>query len=86
MTKAGLYFERQVALRLVYDGLEFDRAFRVDFVVERELVVELKSVERLIPVHQAQLLTYMRLSGLRKGLLFNFNESLLKHGIKSVVL
>jgi GxxExxY protein len=85
MTRAGLHFERQVTVPLTYGGLVFDRGFRADFVVEKELVVELKSVERLAPVHHTQLLTYMRLTGLRKGLLFNFNEALLKHGIKSIV-
>ena len=86
MELAGLQFDRQVPLPLTYDGIMFERGFRVDFVVENELVVEIKSVEHLIPVHKAQLLTYMKLTGLRKGLLLNFNEALLKHGIKSVVL
>jgi len=86
MQLVELQFDRQVPLPLTYDGIVFDRGFRADFVVENELVVELKSVERLMPVHQAQLLTYMKLTGLRKGLLLNFNAALMKHGIRSVVL
>jgi GxxExxY protein len=86
MTKAGLRFDRQVALPVIYDGLVFHRAFRVDFVVEDELILELKSVEHVAPVHHTQLLTYLKLSGLRKGLLINFNVPLLKEGLKSVVL
>ncbi len=83
--KAGLRFQRQTSLPLVYDGVRFPQAFRVDFIVEDELLVELKSIERLQPVHHAQLLTYLRLAGLRKGLLINFNVPLLKQGVKSVV-
>ena len=86
LTKVRLQFERQVVVPIIYDGLEFDRGFRVDLIVENELVVEIKSVERLIPVHTAQLLTYMKLTHLRKGLLLNFNVALMKDGIKSVVL
>jgi GxxExxY protein len=86
MGLAGLHFERQVAVPLTYDGIAFERGFRVDFVVENELVVEIKSVEHVLPVHKAQLLTYMKLTGLRKGLLLNFNVALMKHGIKSVVI
>jgi len=86
MELAGLHFQRQVPLPLTYDGIVFDRGFRVDFVVENELVVEVKSVEHVLPVHKAQLRTYMKLTGHRKGLLLNFNVALMKHGIKSVVL
>ena len=85
MTKAGLEFERQVTVPLIYDGLNLGRGFRVDFIVERELIVEVKCVERLLPVHDAQLLTYMKLTGLRKGLILNFNAALLKNGIRSFV-
>lgn len=70
---------------IVYDGLRLPHAFRADFVIESELVVELKSVETMLPVHASQILTYMKLSGLRKGLLFNFNVPVLKNGIKSFV-
>jgi len=70
---------------VTYAGLVFSRAFRVDFIVEDELIVELKSVERLLPVHHTQLLTYLRLAKLRKGLLINFNAPVLKDGLRSVL-
>ena len=70
---------------LSYDGLTFDCAFRADLVVEEELIVEIKSIDKLMPVHHKQLLTYLRLSKIKKGLLINFNERLLKDGLKSVV-
>lgn len=85
MGKAGLRFQRQVLLLLIYDGIRFPCAFRADFVVEDELLIELKSTERLQPVHQAQLLTYLKLAGLKKGLLINFNATLLTQGLKSIV-
>ena len=68
MTKAGLMFMREVAFPLTYDGLSFERSFRADFVVENELVLEVKAVESLAPIHDSQVLTYMRLLRLRKGL------------------
>ena len=70
----------------IYDGLSFERAFRADFVIESELILEVKAVESLAPIHASQVLTYMRLLRLRKGLLINFNVPVLKEGIKSFVL
>ena len=86
MTKAGLQFKREMAFPLTYEGLSFDRAFRVDFVIQNELVLEIKAVDSLAPVHDSQVLTYMRLLGFRKGLLINFNVPVLKDGIRSFVL
>jgi GxxExxY protein len=86
MRKAGLTFMREAAFPLVYDGLSFERAFRADFVIESELILEVKAVESLAPIHASQVLTYMRLLRLRKGLLINFNVPVLKEGIKSFVL
>ena len=86
MTKAGLRFSREVAFPLVYDGLSFQRAFRADFVVENELILEVKAVAELAPIHASQVMTYMRLLQLRKGLLINFNVPVLKKGIRSFVL
>ena len=86
MSKAGLNFSREIVFPLVYDGLSFERAFRADFVVEDELILEVKAVAALAPIHASQVLTYMRLLQLRKGLLINFNVPLLKQGIKSFVL
>ena len=85
MTKAGIHFKRQVMVPLVYDNIVMDQAFRADLVVEDELIVEVKSIEQIAPLHEKQLLTYMKLTGLRKGLILNFNARLMKDGIKSVV-
>ena len=86
MRKAGLQFEQQVRAPIVYDNLKFSQGFRIDFLVESELVLELKSLEKVLPVHGSQVLTYMKLSGVRTGLLINFNVPVLKQGIKSFVL
>ena len=72
--------------KVEYAGATLPLAFIADFIVDDSVVVELKSIERVLPVHFAQMLTYMRLSGLKKGLLINFNTTLLKDGIKSFVL
>jgi GxxExxY protein len=73
-------------LPLVYKEVKLDCGYRIDFVVEEKVVLELKAVETILPVHQAQLLTYLRLSGLRVGLLINFNVPVLKDGIRRRVL
>ena len=85
LTKAGLNFRRQVLIPLIYDNIVIDQAFRADLIVENELIVEVKSIEQLTPLHEKQLLTYLRLTGLRKGLLLNFNARLMKDGIRSVL-
>jgi GxxExxY protein len=84
--KHGLTFERQVALPLIYEGLAIPCAYRVDFVVQNEVLVEVKAIERVLPIHHTQVLTYLRLSGLRQGLLVNFNVPRLVDGIKSFVM
>ena len=81
----GLNVERQVPVPITYQGAAFDEGFRADLIVEKKLIVELKSVERLQPVHSKQLLTYLRLTGLRLGLLINFGENMLKDGLKRIV-
>lgn len=86
LKKRGTKVQRQVPVPLVYDGMKLDADLRLDIVVENCLVVELKAVETLLPVYEAQLLTYMRLSGFRVGLLINFNVPLIKDGIKRMVL
>lgn len=85
LTKAGLNFRRQVLVPLIYDNIVIDPAFRADLIVENELIVEVKSIEHIAPLHEKQLLTYLRLTGMRKGLLLNFNARLMKDGIRSVV-
>jgi iron complex transport system substrate-binding protein len=85
LDKRGLHVERQVTVRFEYDGLIFDEGFRVDLLVEDEVIVELKSVERCAPVHSKQLLTYLRLMNKRVGLLINFGDNTLKEGLHRVV-
>ncbi|MBP9663594.1 MAG: GxxExxY protein [Pyrinomonadaceae bacterium] len=84
--KSGLEFERQVAVPVVYDSVKLDADLRLDIWVEQLLIVEVKAVEAILPIHQAQLMTYLKLTGNRLGLLINFNVALLKNGIKRVIL
>lgn len=81
----GLAVERQVTVPVTYKGMAFNEGFRADLIVENKVIVEIKSVESLRPVHGKQLLTYLRLTGCRLGLLINFGENLLKDGFKRVV-
>ncbi len=81
---AGLVFRRQVELPVVYKGMPLAASYRLDILIANRLVVEVKSVERILAVHEAQLLTYLRLSGHRAGLLLNFNHAVLKEGIRRV--
>ncbi|MGE0153312.1 MAG: GxxExxY protein [Reyranellaceae bacterium] len=86
LQQAVVAFARQVALPVVYKGVRLDCGYRLDVVVENQLVLELKTVERLMPVHDAQMLTYLRLGGFRTGLILNFNAALLRDGVKRLVL
>ena len=86
LTKRNLAVERQVALPVDYDGVRLDAGFRLDLVVNHCLIVELKTVEELLPIHQAQTLTYLKLSGKRLALLINFNVPLIKDGIRRIIL
>ena len=81
----GLCVERQKAIALEYKGLPLGDGFRIDLLVHEELIVEIKAVERLQPIHEAQLLTYLRLTDLRLGLLINFNEKTIKEGVRRIV-
>jgi GxxExxY protein len=82
----SLSFQRQVELPVAYKGLKLDCGYRLDVVVEDAVIVELKSIEQISPIHQAQLLTYLRLAGKKVGLLINFNVAVLKNGIVRRVL
>jgi len=84
--KRRIPFQSQVSLPVVYDGVRLDAGLRLDLLVDDLIIVELKSVEKIIPLHEAQLLTYLKLTAKRLGLLFNFNSDLLKHGFKRIVL
>lgn len=85
-TLRSIPFERLVELPLNYKGIDLDAGYVVDLVYDKRVIVELKAVERVIPVHEAQLLTYMRLTGIHVGLLLNFNVPVLKDGIYRRVL
>ncbi len=85
LTLAGLAFERQRDMPLLYKGVSLNCGYRIDFIVERELIVELKAVNELLPVHHAQLLTYLKLGRRSLGLLINFNVPMIKDGIRRVV-
>jgi GxxExxY protein len=79
-------FERQVDIPVHYKGINLDAGYKIDLIYDKRVIVELKAVERVIPVHEAQLLTYMKLTGIRVGLLINFNVPVLKDGIYRRVL
>jgi GxxExxY protein len=86
LTLRGIPFQLQVPLPVEYKGTRIDCGYRIDLVVADEVLVELKSVEQLSPIHEAQILTYLKLSRLRRGLLLNFNVRLLKNGLRSFLL
>jgi GxxExxY protein len=80
-----ILYSRQVALPLEYKGFKLDCGYRMDLVVDGRVVVELKCVDKILPLHEAQLLTYLKLSGMSTGLIINFNTPLLKDGIRRLV-
>jgi GxxExxY protein len=86
LARTGLRVEKQVQLPVFYEGVRLDAGLRLDLLVEGNLIIELKAVEELLPVHQAQVMTYLKLTGNRLGLLINFNVPLIKNGIKRVVI
>ncbi len=85
LEKTGLDFKRQQGIPVVYDEIKLELGFRADIIVENKVIVELKSVEAISPVHPKTVLTYMRLSGIEVGLLINFNVALLREGITRLV-
>jgi GxxExxY protein len=82
---AGLAVKREVAVPVLYKGKRLDCGFRADIIVAESVILELKACERLLPIHEAQLLTYLKLCGIRVGLLINFNSTSLRHGIRRLV-
>lgn len=86
ISAAGYFVEKEKPLPLVYETVKLDIGYRIDLLVENKLVIETKAVEALADIHTAQILTYLKLSGNRLGLLINFNVALLKNGIKRLVL
>jgi GxxExxY protein len=85
LKKAGLFVEKQKPLPLIYEEVKLEIGYRVDIIVENKVIVEVKSVDALNDVHLAQILTYLKLSGSKLGMLINFNVALIKNGIKRVV-
>ena len=85
LLKSGLKCDRQVGIPVVYEDIRMDLGFRADLVVETKVIIELKSVENIQPVHKKQLLTYLKLTGLKLGLLINFNKALIKDGMTRIV-
>ena len=83
--KRGLNVERQKGIPVIYDNIKMELGFRADIIVENKVIIELKSIEAVAPVHTKQVLTYLKLTGLKLGLLVNFNEALIKNGIKRIV-
>jgi GxxExxY protein len=83
--KRGLFVQRQVGIPLNYESIKMEIGFRADIIVENKVIIELKSIETILDVHKKQLLTYLKLSGLKLGLLINFNTYMLKDGIVRIV-
>jgi GxxExxY protein len=82
----GLKLGREESLPIIYDGVRLESGLRLDLVVESFIIVEVKAVEKLIPVYEAQVLTYLKLTGMKLGILVNFNVALIKDGLKRVIL
>ena len=85
LTKRGIHVQKQAAIPVFYEEVKMDVGFRADLIVDNRVIVEIKSIEAIAPVHHKQVLTYLKLTGLKVGLLINFNEALLKDGIKRIV-
>ena len=85
LTKRGLTVQKEEPIPLVWDNLRFDIGFRADLVVNGLILIELKSVEQLAPVHKKQVLTYLKITGMKLGLLINFGEETLKDGVKRII-
>jgi GxxExxY protein len=86
LLKQGLKVERQKSLPVNYDGIKLEAGYRIDLLVEDSVIVELKAVSEIVPIHQAQLMTYLKLSDHRLGLLMNFNVTDMKKGIKRMIM
>ena len=85
LTNLGLMVERQIAVPIIYEGVVFNEGFRADLIVEKKVLLELKSVERTTPAHKKQVQTYLRLTGIKLGYLLNFGEDVLKSGVTRCV-
>ncbi len=83
--KRGIGYETQALVPLVYEGVKIEAGLRIDLLVEKRVILELKSVDKLLPIHQSQLLTYLKLANLNLGLLINFNVAMFKQGVKRII-
>lgn len=86
LSKRGLKFQRQVDIPIIYDGIQFDEGLRLDVIVEKLIICELKAVDEMNPVWEAQILSHLKLTGKRLGFLINFNVALIKKGIKRIII
>ena len=85
LSKTGLYVEKQKPLPLIYEEVKLDIGYRIDLLLENKFIVEVKSIDTLTDVHLAQVLTYLKLSGCKLGMLINFNVTLIKNGMKRII-
>ena len=85
LIKEGLIVERQKPIPVIWEEVKMEQGFRADLIINNKVLIEIKSVESIAPVHQKQVLTYLRLTGIKLGLLVNFNEALIKNGIQRIV-
>ncbi len=85
LIKEGLKVERQKAIPVIWEDVHMEQGFRADLIINRKVLIEIKSVESIAPVHQKQVLTYLRLTDIKLGLLVNFNDKLIKNGIQRIV-
>ncbi len=86
LSKENINFQMEIICPVIYKGIQINCGYRIDILVDNKVIIELKCVDKLKPVHEAQILTYMKLSKITVGLLINFNEKLLKNGIKRLIL
>ena len=85
LNQKGLFVEKQKTLPVKYKGIELEIGYRIDLLVENQVLIELKSVKEILPIHSAQLLSYLKISNLQIGLLFNFNETKLVDGVRRII-
>ena len=86
LKKAGLHVQKQVYLPVIYESIRLDAGYKIDLLIENQIIVELKAIDKIAPVHQAQLMAYLKLSGKQLGLLINFNVPDLQQGIKRIIM
>jgi GxxExxY protein len=85
LDRRGITYDTETSVPVIYEGVRLEAGLRLDLIVEKSLIVEIKSTEKLLPIHKSQLLTYLKLSGLRLGLLINFNTPMFSEGVKRVI-